>query len=501
MAELPEIRLGTKLINLVAVGDKLSGWNDIGIVLPVNQTIQNFVTAAGITNPSDISALNSLYVNLDADGLISKMDVIYPFIGGNETAHSYNLLDTGSFTLSFNGTWVHNGNGITSDGSTAYANTQFQPNVHATGFTSSGSLGMYSLTTGSQQYDMGSKASTGPGTRQQTAMIIKYSDNEYKPGTPVGAISYADDNLDGSGLYIASVTGTTTKGSIDGQIIHTTGSGTYTNSDRQIYIGAFNGDSIGDYSARTYAFTFIGKGLTDEDHSNLYTTIQTYQTALGREVTKDYFLPSDTRLVYLNAEDVNSYPTSGSNWTDLEGNHNVVLQGTFSYGSTPQGNIDFDGSSGKGTFSSQISLDEFTISTWFRMDGASLNTVLGDNDSSQLAQPKILFFADGDVQFRAVQDSTSVRMDVGFDTGSMLSQWHMLTVKRDASNNVFAQLDNGTWVTGSSTVSGTFTIEEIADNGNDNQNFDGAISNMLIYSSSLSDSEVSQIYNYFNPNF
>ncbi len=212
-------------------------------------------------------------------------------------------------------------------------------------------------------------------------------------------------------------------------------------------------------------------------------------------------IPTITRLVFLNAENPTSYPSTGSVWTDLEGNHSVNLLNTYSYGSTPQGHIDFDGINGFGRFTSEISLDEFTVSTWFRLDGASLNTIVGDNDSQQAAQPKILFFADGDVQFRSNQGGDSVRMDIGYLTGSMIGEWHQLTVKRDSSNNVFAQLDTGSWATGSQTIGGNFTIEELANNSNAGQFLDGAISNMLIYSSSLSDSNVEAIYNEFAPNF
>jgi hypothetical protein len=45
-----------------------------------------------------------------------------------------------------------------------------------------------------------------------------------------------------------------------------------------------NGSNTGNSFATSYAFFFIGDGLTDTDVSNLYTHVQAYQTDLSRNV-------------------------------------------------------------------------------------------------------------------------------------------------------------------------------------------------------------------------
>ena len=50
-----------------------------------------------------------------------------------------------------------------------------------------------------------------------------------------------------------------------------------------INIGRVN-PFISEYSNRECAFASIGDGLTDTEASNFYTAVQTYQTALGRQV-------------------------------------------------------------------------------------------------------------------------------------------------------------------------------------------------------------------------
>jgi hypothetical protein len=53
---------------------------------------------------------------------------------------------------------------------------------------------------------------------------------------------------------------------------------------KAIYIGANNGPSSVEYSAKQVAFASIGDGLTATEATNLYTAVQAYQTTLSRNV-------------------------------------------------------------------------------------------------------------------------------------------------------------------------------------------------------------------------
>ena len=504
MPVLPEIRLGTRLINSVAVGDKLMGWNDINDIIPTK--VEEFVAATGITNQSTISALTSLYNGLNDNGLFDRFYAIYPFVGSTSTTQAYNLVDTGSYEINFNGGGVHSDNGYSVVGNLGFADTTFlgfNSGSGTDGWIDNSSLGVYSRTSGSGGYDMGSQTGTG-GPDFQTGLIVKYNANDdFYPGLPVG-LQYTG-SIDGRGFYTANRSGSLVSGFIDGTKVISGSNPTYETSNRSIYIGGFNPLTAPDtYGSREYAFAFLAESFTDSEQATLSTIVENFQNDLNR--SNDVDLPTTTRILYLDADDVNSYNGSGANWYDLENNTNVTLRGTYSYGSTPAGNIDFAGlgaTPGDGLFASEINLDEFTISSWFRIDTLStVQTFVGTSGTTaQPAQPKIVMLGDGDVQFRAIVAEDAVRMDIGYDTGSMVGDWHMLTVKRDSSSNVYAKLDDDTWVTGSQTITGSFDISLIADNRNTNQNLDGAISNMLMYSSSLSDSDVSNIYNHFLPEF
>lgn len=203
--------------------------------------------------------------------------------------------------------------------------------------------------------------------------------------------------------------------------------------------------------------------------------------------------------IWLDAANTSSFTPGDSVWYDLVNTYNVGLEGVYTSGSTPTEFIDFDGDTGRGAIGNSPQFTgEFTLTTWFRIDVKGLNTVLGGSENStQDAQGKILLYDNGDVQFRAVRNGASVRIPIGYDTGSMDGTWHQLNVKRDVNNWISASLDDGAWNTGSAAIGGTFKPVYVADSLNTGQNFDGAFSNMLIYTSSLSDADVLINYNYY----
>ena len=86
-----------------------------------------FLSAAGITDPTIESAVNTLVVDLKGYSIWTKMQAIYPFVGGTATTHKWNLinpLDTNAaFRLVFNGGWIHSINGALPNGTNGYANT------------------------------------------------------------------------------------------------------------------------------------------------------------------------------------------------------------------------------------------------------------------------------------------------------------------------------------------------------------------------------------------
>jgi hypothetical protein len=94
---------------------------------------QAFVTAAGITDATQVSAVNTLVTSLKSANIWTKMKALYPFVGGTATSHKFNLKDPrdldAAFRLQFNGGWTHTSTGATPNGTTGYANTYLNPYV------------------------------------------------------------------------------------------------------------------------------------------------------------------------------------------------------------------------------------------------------------------------------------------------------------------------------------------------------------------------------------
>lgn len=93
----------------------------------IDADVKAFLNATGIVDSTIESSLDKFVVNLKTNGLWTKMNAIYPFVGGTATTHKYNLVNPqdsdAAFRLTFVGGVTHTSNGIVTNGSTGYANT------------------------------------------------------------------------------------------------------------------------------------------------------------------------------------------------------------------------------------------------------------------------------------------------------------------------------------------------------------------------------------------
>src|SRR3982751_3141685 len=88
-----------------------------------------FITAAGITDPTQQTAINNFVVSLKAANIWTKMLAFYPFVGGTPKSHKFNLKDPrdldAAFRLVFSGAGnLHSAAGFAAGGS-GYADTKF----------------------------------------------------------------------------------------------------------------------------------------------------------------------------------------------------------------------------------------------------------------------------------------------------------------------------------------------------------------------------------------
>lgn len=253
---------------------------------------QAFITAAGITDETQQIAINQLVLDLKSNSLWTKMYLLYPFVGGTSTTTKYNLMNPvdsdAAYRMTWNGGITFDSNGVQSNGSTGYGNPHFNPNTFnsTTAITSSNHFAVYSRTNVSNDNtDYGSAVvSVALQMLARRASGNMLADNYAELLRAEGSVPNSQ------GLFVS------TRTSLSSHIIYRNGSSVASNTSTetaaamnsliydltfmvQNYIG-----SLYDYSNRQYAWFSIGSGLNATDSTNLYTVVQAYQTALGRQV-------------------------------------------------------------------------------------------------------------------------------------------------------------------------------------------------------------------------
>jgi len=259
----------------------------IGQLGNFNRYAINFIAATGITASNQQSAINQLATDLTNTGLMDKMIVVYPFVGGNATSHSFNLKDArdsnSAYRLTFSGGWTHSLTGIQGNGTNTYATTYLlastapfpQTNCH---------ISCYSRTSTAPGSTFEVQVDNGANFNQ-IAVARNFFSGSNSLGT--GGVSFTTTS-NSSGFWCGSKTSTTERFGTRNGVLN---SAVTSNTDATLgaafsfIIGARNGSgSISTYSSKEIAFVSIGLGLTQTEHATLYTIVQNFQTTLGRQV-------------------------------------------------------------------------------------------------------------------------------------------------------------------------------------------------------------------------
>lgn len=191
----------------------------------------------------------------------------------------YNLKDPrdldAAFRLAFNGTWAYSKQGATPNGVNGYANTYLTPN--GTLAQNSKHLSSYTRTAINNTL-----IGAGDTNTLYDDQIIQVSTSLY---ANLSSLPSAVTQAANTGLYAVSrLTNLTSKSYRNGAFIANDNQVSTGNTSRQYYIGARNIPTADFYSNNQIAFTTIGDGLTDTEATNLYTSIQAFQTSLSRQV-------------------------------------------------------------------------------------------------------------------------------------------------------------------------------------------------------------------------
>lgn len=286
---------------------------------------QAFITAAGITDATQQSAINTLVTDLKGYGIWTKMKAIYPFVGGTSSTHKWNLRDPrdldAAFRLVFSGGITHSSTGALFNGTNGWSDTFLNANTNLT--NGNFHLSFYSRTNNtSQAYSHEIVLLSGFNP------IGWVSLRNHNKSLGNAGFSSGNDNNEfatasntSAGFGVGTETSSSLRKLIKNGTIIATNTTTSTTSLTSAKLTLMGNNSVAVFSNNEAAFASIGDGLTDTEAANLYTAVQAYQTTLGRSVGTQTVSDSDAQA-FVNAaviEDQVQATAINTLVTDLKG--------------------------------------------------------------------------------------------------------------------------------------------------------------------------------------
>jgi hypothetical protein len=245
---------------------------------------QAFIDAASITEATQQTAINNLVVGLKNDGIWDKMKIIYPFVGGTDTSHSYNLKDPTQYQITWTTGVTHTSDGVDGANSgTGHGDTGVTPSALGLGYDDA-SMGVYTQDgwTVNQQFPLGIysgntsftfyKSGGTPGTLY-IMINDNISGNDITAPNPLTGFHQASRTQSSELSYKHNATSITT----------ITEASIAINTTKNLWVLAANGYTNYGYGSVT-SLIYFGLGLTDSELGEMNTLVTAYQTELGREV-------------------------------------------------------------------------------------------------------------------------------------------------------------------------------------------------------------------------
>jgi len=249
-----------------------------------------FITNAGITDTTQKNSINKLVVDFKTYGIWSEMIAIYPFIGGTASTHRFNLKAPTTNASDFYGTFVgggtHSATGYLPNGTSGYMDTNITPATHLDAYDH---VTYYSRTDSTNTHMIGVQDDvTGVGA-QIYLQANKTQDYYSLANNDTNVIKV--NNTSTLGMYGVSRSSTTSlrayrNGSFVGNNFSVS---LLKKPNMKMYLGATNYKNSGGattilYGNKEMAFVSVGNTLNDTQMANMYTAVQAFQIANGRNV-------------------------------------------------------------------------------------------------------------------------------------------------------------------------------------------------------------------------
>lgn len=254
------------------------------VIIPyfyIDPDAMNFINSAGITSNVQRNAIDKLVRNAKARGWWSKCIAIYPIVGGTASSHAFNLKNTAQYNITWSGSLTHTSGGIVSNG--GFGNTNLNPstigmtigNVHLSAtMTKTGTRPSY-------DYTMGGKGSTSNTTllmaiSEMTSLSIAHLN--------FGSVTGYSAGFTGSGVHIATRSGSTTTLYIGTTTSNTQSTMGGTICNVKLYVMGYNNNGTAvAYSPNSICYFFtIGTSLTSTEANDMATDISQFNALIGR---------------------------------------------------------------------------------------------------------------------------------------------------------------------------------------------------------------------------
>ena len=256
----------------------------------------NFVEATGITDQTQIQAVSTLVLGLKSNNLWTKMQAIYPFVGGTAYTHKFNLRDPrdldAAFRIQFFGSVTHNNLGVSASAA-GYGDTRFLPTANFLNISSSIHAAIQISdrpVVADQSFPVFITDLVGPASDSRSQLAIQKDNNNsiFRVNMYAGAsfIPLTYSSTSHPGLYVITRTTSTQMESYkrsSTETISTSGGSSYIKTSPENTIRLFTGYGVNNYTTGIlYQYASIGTGLTQTDVNNLYTLLTTFNSTLGR---------------------------------------------------------------------------------------------------------------------------------------------------------------------------------------------------------------------------
>ena len=213
----------------------------------------------------------------------------------------YNLKDPrdldAAFRLAFNGTWTYTQQGATGNGTNAYANTYLTP---STTLGSTFALSYYSNINVASTSPVSCEIGAFQSGSQMLGLSLRRNLSADLFGTDGYGLSATSTSTTSDFYGISSRISTTSLKLWKNTTLAVTNTTTDTGTKPSIQITLNLNNGLTGYSNRRCAFSHISDGLTDTEVSNLYTSVQTFNQDLSRQVGVPIVSDSDAQS-FLNA--------------------------------------------------------------------------------------------------------------------------------------------------------------------------------------------------------